>query len=171
MILRYRVTNRALALLVGPALLFVLGCSGGDGLGKRYAVTGKVTYKDQPVEKGVINFVPLDAAGHGASGQIEKGSYTLTTLTPADGALPGKYKVTVDTRQIDEAAAHAAAEENAKQKGITGPSSAMIPQDIQAKLLKQSKNSIPGKYQLAETTDLTATVEEHPKEIDFKLTD
>jgi hypothetical protein len=170
MILRNRVTSRALALLVGPALLFVLGCSEGDGLGKRYAVTGKVTYKDQPVEKGVINFVPLDAAGHGASGQIEKGSYTLTTLTPADGALPGKYKVTVDTRQIDEAAAHAAAEENAKKKGITG-ASPVIPQDIQAKLLKQSKNVIPGKYQLAETTDLTATVEEHPKEIDFKLTD
>ena len=99
MLIRSRFASRALALLVGPALLFVLGCSGDDGLGKRYRVSGQVTYKGQPVEKGVVNFVPLTEGGHGATGQIENGSYSLTTLNLNDGAMSGKYKVTIDTRR------------------------------------------------------------------------
>ena len=87
MIMRPRLAPRLLALLVGPGFLFVLGCSD-DGLGKRYQVTGKVTYKGAAVESGSISFVPEAPDGHGAAGQIKDGTYTLTTLGENDGALP-----------------------------------------------------------------------------------
>ena len=39
---------------------FAFSCGSDDGLGKRYPVSGTVTYKDQPVPKGSISFVPDD---------------------------------------------------------------------------------------------------------------
>src|SRR5215469_13536013 len=99
---RTQVMHRSLALLVGPALLYVLGCSD-DGMAKRYPVSGTVKYNGQPVAKARINFTPKGAGHQGASGMVENGSFTLTTLSPGDGALPGEYVVTVDTREIDEA--------------------------------------------------------------------
>src|SRR6516165_1659415 len=81
------------ALFVG--LTLVAGCSD-DGFGrKRYSVHGTVTYKGENLAKGQIAFVPEAQGGQAASGQIEDGYYSLSTLTPGDGALPGKYKVTV----------------------------------------------------------------------------
>jgi hypothetical protein len=47
----------------------------------------------------------------------------------------------------------------------------MVPQDIQAQLLSQSKSSIPGKYQIPDTSDWNAVVEEKSNTIDFDLTD
>ena len=43
--------------------------------GKRYSVSGTVTYNGNPLEKGKISFVPEDPKGIGASGTIEKGYY------------------------------------------------------------------------------------------------
>jgi hypothetical protein len=157
-------------LLVGPAVLFVLGCSGDDGIGTRYPVDGTISYKGAPIEKGVVNFVPVQGDGRPASGQLEKGAFKLTTLTPGDGALPGDYLVTVDTRQVDESAAKAAAEEFAAKKGIkTGM--VMVPQEVQAKLLQKTKSDIPGKYQIPQTTDLKATVKEGSNTFTFELKD
>jgi hypothetical protein len=99
--------------------LFVLGC-GGDDLGQRYPVSGKVTYKGQSVPKGVISFVPEDKEGRGATGQIEDGYYSLTTQTAGDGAFPGKYIVTVDTKEVDTSTQKAATEKFAQQKKIEG---------------------------------------------------
>src|SRR4051794_4127534 len=101
---RKQLTRRGLALLVGPALLSPLGCSD-EGLGKRYSVSGTVKYKGEPVSKARISFVPKSGGSstHGAYGQVTDGSFSsLTTLTDGDGALPGEYFVTVDTREIDE---------------------------------------------------------------------
>ena len=157
-----------LALLAGPSFLFVLGC-GGDELGTRYPVSGKVTYKGAPVAKGTISFVPEEAEGRGASGTIENGSYSLTTHTPGDGAFPGKYTVTVDTREIDEAAQKAATEKFAKEKKIEGLME--VPQDVRAKLSQQAKASTPAKYLSTSTSDLKTTVEAHSNSLDFDLRD
>ena len=48
-----RTTFLALLAAVGSS-----GCGDDTGLAKRYAVSGKVTYKGQPVEKGTISFMP-----------------------------------------------------------------------------------------------------------------
>jgi hypothetical protein len=94
-----RRVSRSSALFVGLAL--VAGCSD-DGFGRqRYSVHGTVTYKGEKLANGQIAFVPEAQGGQAASGQIENGYYSLTTLTPGDGALPGKYKVTVVARDFD----------------------------------------------------------------------
>ena len=75
--------------LLAPALMIVWGCSNDDGLAKRYAVSGTVSYNGQPLAKGRINFVSKDTTARSASGAIENGSFSsLTTLTSGDGALP-----------------------------------------------------------------------------------
>ena len=57
-----------------------------DGLGKRYPVSGTVTYNGNPLEKGEISFVSEDLKNNfGASGQIIDGSYTPSTGGNGDG--------------------------------------------------------------------------------------
>ena len=86
------------------AAMVILGCGDDSGLEARYKVGGKVTYKGEPVAKGTIAFVPTDAAkGRAASGDIVDGSYTLTTATHGDGALPGDYKVTIISTDLNVA--------------------------------------------------------------------
>ena len=76
----------------------VLGC----GKGRPHVpVTGTLKFTDGSVPKGfecAITFQP--AAGgpgtKGASSTIgDDGAFSLRTVTPGDGALPGEYKVTV----------------------------------------------------------------------------
>ena len=53
-----RVLVRALCVCSSAAIaVMIVGC-GDDGLGKRYAVSGKVTYKGAPVADASIAFRP-----------------------------------------------------------------------------------------------------------------
>ena len=170
MLNRSQVAPRALALALGSALLIVLGCSQDDSLGKRYPVSGTVTYKGQPLAKGRINFVPKDGKSRPASGQIKDGSFSsLTTLSEGDGALPGDYVVSIDTKEIDEAAAKAEGEKAAKKHGMSNL--VQLPPEIQAKALKTAKSSIPVIYQDAHKSGLTAKVEEKSNSFTFELKD
>jgi hypothetical protein len=76
------------------------GCGGGGPT--THAVSGKITYKGNPVADAQVGFVPTDTTGavKPASGQTDaSGNYTLRTyLSPSDnasGAMAGNYKVTV----------------------------------------------------------------------------
>ncbi len=142
-------------------------------MGTRYPVTGMIKYKGEPVAKARISFIPTKpGVGRGASGNVVNGSYKLTTLNPDDGAVPGEYKVTVDDREVDEGKLKADTEKEAAKKGIEKFSGgAMIPQELQAKAMKDAKGRLPGKYQLPETSDKTVTVKESPNTIDIELTD
>ncbi len=167
---RTRNTGRHLPrLLLSPLLLCLLGCSADDGLGSRYPVSGAVKYKGQPVAKGQISFVPLKGGStHGASGTIENGSFSLTTLTPGDGALPGDYKVTLSAYDISESEVRAEAVKIAAKHG-------MAPDQIPATLLsrgaKKAKSVLPTRYQVAEKSDITVKVEEKSNYYDLDLKD
>jgi hypothetical protein len=91
------------------AMVIVVGCSGDDsGLGRRYKVTGKVTYNGAPVAQGTVNFLPTKPPapeGRAASGQIKDGYYSLSTTGNEDGALPGEYDVTIVALDIDMSSA------------------------------------------------------------------
>jgi len=119
-------------------LLAVVGCSSDDtGLGRRYAVSGTVKYKGEPVTKGSITFEPAGKDGRHATGTIENGSYTLSTSgTEGEGALPGDYKVIIISTTVDMT-------ELAKQTGGLvhqgGP-------EFQ-KIVKNAKDLVPKKYQ------------------------
>jgi len=87
------------------ALLPLLGCGEDDGIGQRYPVSGKVTYKGEPLKAGNVAFLPDGEGGSGraASGVIKAGYYTMTTSTSTtgDGVLPGKYKVSINANYTD----------------------------------------------------------------------
>jgi hypothetical protein len=157
-------------LSVAIATLIVMspGCGDSSGLPARYPVSGKVTYKGEGIKKAVINFVPTDPEGHPAGGTVENGQFELTTLNPKDGAIPGKYKVTIDDRQLDSEAMRSQADAVAKKKGV---SYAAIPQELQAKALKGLKSSLPGKYQIASTSDLEVEVKPQSNTIVLDLKD
>ena len=151
--------------LVAASLLALVGSSD-DGFGRqRYSVHGTITYKGEKLAKGQIAFVPDAQGGQAASGQIEDGYYTLSTLTPGDGALPGKYKVTVVARDFDVEKVRS----EARAKGM--PPGAALPQDFTAKAHKGAKSKIPTRYNLPTTTDLTADVEARSNTKDFELKD
>ncbi len=140
-----------------------IACSD-DGLEKRYPVTGMVNYQGKPLEKGVINFVPDKPDGRSATGSIKDGYYSLTTLSPEDGAFAGTYKVTIVAKTADMAQAEA----EGKAKGAK---SAMIPQDMIVKAYRKAKNAVPEKYSTVGTSNLTAEVKAETNKIPFDLAD
>jgi len=155
-----------LALLAVCGVIAMASCGTDDGLGKRYPVSGTVTYNGNPLEKGGISFVSDDPKGIGASGTIENGSYTLSTGGGGDGARAGKYKVTVTSREDTSAKAKADFERVAK-----GADPGRIPAQFVAKAEAQAKSLIPAGYGNALTTTLTSEVKAQSNTIDFKLSD
>jgi len=148
------------ALLASMGVVACLGCGDDTGLAKRYPVSGKVTYKGTPLEKGSINFVPETPDGRPAGGQIENGRYSLTTLAPGDGALPGKYKVTILAQEADTAELQSIA-----KGGQFHHDKAFL------KANKTAKALVPSKYNLPETSGLTEEVKAQSNSINFDLVD
>jgi hypothetical protein len=72
------------------------GCGSGSApLPDLIPVKGKVTYKGQPVTKGVVRFEP-DGYGRMASGQLQSdGTFELSTVKSGDGVVAGEHRVTV----------------------------------------------------------------------------
>ena len=86
--LRSSVRGPAVALAVCVALA---GC-GGSGV---VSVSGKLTYKGQPVTNAFINFVPADG-GRPSMGETDKdGNFSLVYDPQTNGAKVGKHRVFV----------------------------------------------------------------------------
>jgi hypothetical protein len=96
--------RRRLTLLAALAFLAgVAGCRGG-----RYAVHGRVVYEDgSPVTQGLV--IGEKAEGDErvrAQGNVQSdGTFSWGTLSPGDGAEPGKYRVVVVPPAVGERAA------------------------------------------------------------------
>lgn len=150
----------AAALAACFTLILAIGCGDGTGLARRYKVSGTVNYKGAPLEKGTITFAPVDpTTAQAATGQIENGSYSLTTAVDGDGALPGEYTVTVSSRNVDLTKAAG---------NIQGGS---MRQDDVGKASQEATKNIPAKYELPETSGLKYTVEKRSNTANFDLTD
>ena len=101
-----------------------------------------MTYNGKPLEKGAISFVPEDPKGVGRkAGDIENGSYTLSTGGNRDGARPGKYKVTVTARE--DVTAKAKADFAKDRKRGAGPKTGYIPKEFVSKAEAHAKSLIP----------------------------
>jgi len=86
--------RRSGAMIVAAALLGLTGC--GPNL---YPVHGKVVWENgadaRELARGLV-VGEATSGGGGVRGDIEEdGSFTLSTLRPGDGVLPGKYRVAV----------------------------------------------------------------------------
>jgi hypothetical protein len=155
------------AVLVASAMLGFASCSEDDGLGKRYPVSGTVTYNGKPLEKGLISFVSEDLRNnYGASGAIKDGYYTLSVGGNNDGAQVGKYKVTITAKEDSYAKAKAAFE---KESGRAD--AGFIPQKFLHKAEEESKSLIPTGYGDTRTTTLKAEVKAQSNTIDFPISD
>jgi hypothetical protein len=66
-------------------------------------VSGTVTLDGKPLAGATVTFEPVEKGGKKATGKTdENGAYVLTTSKAGDGALPGKYKVTVSVIRADK---------------------------------------------------------------------
>lgn len=130
----------------------LVGCSGGPTMPTRAPVSGVVKLNGQPVAKVSVQFIPLDEAkGRSASGQADaNGKYVLQTFEPNDGALPGEYKIVVNSPP-DEAKAF-----KDKKVEFTGTKDA-------------GGVKIPAKYSDPKQTDLKATVKSGNNDIPLDL--
>jgi hypothetical protein len=154
-------TNRGLApILVGFGLvsMTVIGCGEDDGIGRRYPVSGTIKYRGQPVPKATVTFTPVDvAAGRPATGGTdENGYYRLGTAATDDGALPGKYTVSISAVEVD------------LSKTKTAPGG-MYRHDIIVKA--PTKKMVPAKYSSTKTSPLAAEVQTERNTRDFELED
>ncbi|OJW22550.1 MAG: hypothetical protein BGO49_00760 [Planctomycetales bacterium 71-10] len=128
------------------------GCGGEPGLVK---VTGKITYKGQPVAKGNVYFTP-EKGGRAAESPLDSsGSYRLGTFDTGDGAYVGPYQVSVVSRGEDKA------------KPTGKKAKAVMEEDLQG----TGDPLIPKKYFSPETSQLKADVPEGGGNFDFELTD
>ena len=164
---RIRLPHLFPAMLAVPSLLVMTSCGGvDDGLGKRYSVSGNVTYNGNPLAKGKISFVPEEATGVGATGIIENGSYKLSTGAENDGARAGKYKVTVTAKEDSVEKAKA---DFAKVNKGTDPN--YLPGRFLARAEAEAKSLIPTGYGDPRSTNLSAEVKEQSNSFNFELSD
>jgi hypothetical protein len=146
------------------AVVVVLGCGDDSGLARRYKVTGKVTYKGEPVPHGTVNLIPTKPPppeGRPATGTIKDGFYTLATVGNEDGALPGEYNVAIVAVDVDMASA---VSKDSRPKVHPGDKAYQQAQ-------KNAKKLIPDKYTVSETSGLHATVTSGTNNINFDLKD
>ena len=80
-------------LVVLVSLCFVAGCGRGYSGDRRYPLSGTVRVDGQPIDAGVISFIPADNDRQRVSGgPITDGVYSVEE---ASGANAGKYRVEV----------------------------------------------------------------------------
>lgn len=156
--------------LVFAFIVSAVGCSQEEGE-RRFPVSGTVTQKGKPIEGAIVAFTP-EADGRPASGVTDaSGKYILTTLVSGDGAVPGKYKVTI--AKYDKKLAPAAPKTPGKATDpydITNEYPAdyneMQASEIAAAI---SKNLLPAKFANPNASGLQAVVAEQENTFDFKV--
>jgi len=171
----------------------VAGCAQGSKL-KVVPVTGKVTFNDQPLADASVAFMqeaPAGAKIYTAIGRTDaQGMYKLVTMDgtkPIDGAVPGKYMVTVTKVAPSQGGAGAAfaglsqAEIQEKMKTMSptemanqtkGVPTAGAEGQSEASKALEGVSEIPTKYGNPKESGLTADVQSSgpPQTFDFPLT-
>ncbi|MBX6311353.1 MAG: hypothetical protein IRY99_00290 [Isosphaeraceae bacterium] len=136
------------------------GCGSDDGIGKRYPISGHVTLQGKPLARGNINFIPEDPKqGRPAGGMIQDGQYrSVSTQTPGDGILPGRYRVTISAvEDVDYSGAQAA----------SGPGA--MDQALAAQVAAKAKSLVPPKYASPATSGLSVEITPNKSTYDFDL--
>jgi hypothetical protein len=138
--------------LILPVLLLA-GC-GGRGGPERAAVHGKVTFDNQPVQEGIIAFIPTDG-GPSSGGKIENGTFDI----PAEsGPSLGPQRVEIRAFRTT------GKQSTSKIRGeTTGPSG--TPTTAEA-----MKQYIPAAYNTKSTLKFEIESGKNEKDFDLKST-
>jgi hypothetical protein len=138
---------------VALAVLVCLGCSGGSKIEGIAPVTGTVTMNGSPVEGATVIFAPAGQGSRSASGKTDaSGKFSLTTLQPGDGAMPGDYTVMVTKTEVTES-----------KKVSDDEATEIIRKTGKPPVTSQTKNLLPAKYGDIAKSDLKATVKKGQK--------
>jgi len=133
----HRVVARLSAL---AALLLLFGCGkSGPPMGE---VSGKLTFKGNPVAEGRVSFMNSEA-GTGGEGKVTNGTFALSAPLPT-----GEYKVMVLPLVVRQ------------QEGGKGPEVGV----------EKPAPDIPQKYRVIGTTTLKATVKEGKNDLTLDMT-
>jgi hypothetical protein len=157
-------------LVLSVSCCLTIGCGGGSGHPKTYPVTGSVKHNGKPVEGAVVTFQLAEGKGNAIGSTDAKGEYTLSTFVPADGAVPGQYRVAISKFTTPPP----------EKQGLTPGviTSGDLPADYAPPSEKDGsagastgpKNLLPAKYANDQTSALRATVSESgPNKFDFDL--
>ncbi len=130
-------------------LCWIVGCSSASIPGTVPA-GGKVTYKGTPVEGAIVTFHPEGQGRIATATTVSGGAFSLTTVD-ASGALPGRYKVTVDKQEF------AAAGASSMEAAATGNAAE-----------GKSKRLLPAKYAKVASTPVAVEVPSSGKK-DFDI--
>lgn len=160
-------SNLVLASVFLLGSMMLVGCGGAVDRPKTHSVTGKVTYKGQPVKGATVTFRKQDAPRTSLGVTKEDGTYSLTTFNTDDGALEGEHVVIIAKKSADSSAASnqpMSPDEYMKKMQGAKPGAAPPGAD--------QKNELPAKYAKPETSGLSRTVVAGEKNsFDFDLTD
>ena len=99
------------AIILGLATASGCASTGAVEPPKTFKVQGKVIGQDgRPLPGGRITFHPEEPSGSEAIAEIERdGSFALATFAKNDGAMPGRYKVSIDPVSYKDGLARTAA--------------------------------------------------------------
>lgn len=142
-------------------MLLAAGCAKAtDNRPKRVPFSAKVTLDGAPVDGATVVLAPESGTGPAASGMTNaEGVCAFTTFDSRDGAVPGRYLVTVAKTSFPDGAPLTAEDPN------YDPSTAVVA------VVKGSKELLPVKYKTAKTSGLTVEVkngENPPAAFDLK---
>lgn len=159
-----------LPILAGIAAWLFLGCAGSS---KPVKTEGIVTLNGTPLDGAMVLFEPVEKGSRAANGRTGKdGVFHLTTFNTGDGALPGRYKVTITkseatelNMQLDPKDPESMNKAYSKMKGMAGP-----PKTLKEKGKEKKKSGpIPSDYSDNAKTPLTYTIpHEGPITIEIK---
>ena len=153
-------------LLLVAVVVGLAGCSA-DGL-STVPVSGKVTYKGQPVEGADVIFHSQAEEGRNGSGRTDaEGKFQLSTYVRPDyqpaGVVAGEYKVTVT--KLQSSGQSMSPEDMMKKMQASGGAG------MRKAAIEPPKGVLPAKYADVKTSDLKATVSTETAELTFELTD
>lgn len=146
--------------LLSVCLLATLGCTEADNNPPTFNVTGKVTYKNQPVEGASVVLV-ANGGGQGAMGNTDAdGNYTVGTFGVGDGAVAGSYNVKVFKYEMVAEPPNDGdiMTEEEEEEEYTG-----------AEEVEEAGNLLPSKYENPTTSGFSVTVVDAPVTLDLDL--
>lgn len=144
--------------LLLPVALFLSGCGGGGSGVSTVPVTGVVTLDGSPLPGATVSFSPQGGGGRAAVGTTDiDGKFSLMTVAPGDGAVPGSYGVAVTKKAIAAAAATGDARHSGGQ--MTPEQTQAMMDAVKGAKPVEAKSDLPERYASASSSGLTATVE------------
>ena len=146
--------------------LATMGCVRGDsGRPQTAPVSGRITFRGQPVANAAVTFVCSGAPRFSSGRTDADGKFKLSTFEPGDGAVIGDNLVTVVKRatQIDAI--------NASIDPASGDNRAIDDAFDQAASRPQARSEIPVRYASQKNSDLRFTVIAGKNHFDIELVD